>query len=461
MTGAGASQALALIDADSDRTVTWDQLRLRVTAAAEELQKRLGGRRLVFLQPEGVDGVVALLACLQARLPVALVDLSSPAASRIVETYRPALCLGPREVEGNGPDLITLPQLASVWDLEAQSYLLHPELALLLTTSGSTGDPKLVRLSEANLTSNARSIASYLEIGPDDRAIQSLPLHYAYGLSVLTSHLMAGAAMVLTRQSFLRPEFWAAVNQHGATHVAGVPYVYETLHRLRLDPAKYPTLRTWTQAGGALRPDMIRHFHGRIHAAGGRFFVMYGQTEATARMAWLPPSLLPDKAGAIGQAIPGGQFSLRAIDDDPNAKELIYSGPNVMLGYAQGPEDLALGNELGGVLATGDLAEQDADGLLWVRGRRSRFAKLYGHRVSLDDVEREAGRRTGLVCAAFEQDGRLVVVVEAAAAPEGLGSELARWLSVPPVTVRVEARPTLPRGPSGKLLYAALKEPAV
>ena len=455
---AGGETEVALIDGDADVALTHGALRRRVSDTAASLTSRLGGRRLVFLHPEGLDGIVLLLACLEARLPVCLVDLASAGSGRLLAAWQPTLVAGPRALVPDGEGVEELPSLGLRLDPAAPVHALHDDLALLMTTSGSTGDPKLVRLSLHNLDANARSIAQYLGIGPGERAVQSLPLHYAYGLSVLTSHLAAGAAFVTTRHSFLRPEFWAVAARHGTTSFAGVPYVYETLERLRFDPAKHPTVRTWTQAGGALKPEAVVRLHAKIQAAGGRFVVMYGQTEATARMSWLRPEALPAKAGSIGRAIPGGVLRLEPVADDPVHRELVYEGPNVMLGYAHGPADLALGDVLGGVLRTGDLGDQDADGDFFVRGRLSRFAKLYGHRVGLDDLEREAERLFRVPCAVVEHAGRLVLFCEAPEAPTDAGVVLARLLGVPPVALRVETIDALPRTAAGKKTYAPLLE---
>ena len=252
---------------------------------------------------------------------------------------------------------------------------------MLLSTSGTTGNPKFVRLSLDNLRSNAVSIAEALAITPDDRAAANLPLHYSYGLSVLNSHLARGASVVLTEEGLVAPGFWSVVREQACTSLAGVPYSYQMLDRLKLDQLNVPGIRTLTQAGGKLGPDLIARFHQVMLGRGGRFFTMYGQTEATARIAILPSELLPEKLGSVGFAIPGGSL---AVDD---SGEIIYSGPNVMLGYAESRADLALGDSQGGTLRTGDLGRLDPDGCLWVTGRLKREAKLFGLRVNLDDLE--------------------------------------------------------------------------
>jgi acyl-coenzyme A synthetase/AMP-(fatty) acid ligase len=195
----------------------------------------------------------------------------------------------------------------------------HPDLAVLLTTSGSTGNPKLVRLSADAVRSNAEQIAEVLGIGEGDVAITTLPLFYSYGMSVLNSHLLRGATLILERTGIMQRDFWTAVTEHEVTSMAFVPYQYEMLRRLRFDPAKYPSLRNLTQAGGRLRTDRVTEFAQKMAATGGRLFVMYGQTEAAPRMATLPPERLEEKLGSVGTALPGGSF---AIEDD----EVVYRG---------------------------------------------------------------------------------------------------------------------------------------
>jgi acyl-CoA synthetase (AMP-forming)/AMP-acid ligase II len=269
--------------------------------------------------------------------------------------------------------------------------VLHPELALLLPTSGSTGSPKLVRLSAAALEANAGAIAQGLELTLADRAITSLPLSYAYGLSVLNSHLWAGASVVLSGASALERNFWDAARDHQCSSFAGVPYTYQMLQRLGLDKLAPPSVRVLTQAGGRLDPRLVQSFHEQMAARGGRFFVMYGQTEAVARIAILPAERLPEKLGSVGRAVPGGELRIDEQAAPPGSPagvgEVLYRGPNVMWGYAECASDLARGDELRGELRTGDLGYLDAEGLLFITGRSKRMGKLFGVRVNLDDIE--------------------------------------------------------------------------
>jgi acyl-CoA synthetase (AMP-forming)/AMP-acid ligase II len=324
--------------------------------------------------------------------------------------------------------------------------VVHPDLALLLTTSGSTGNPKLVRLSRTAVLTNAEQIAEALGITADDVAVTSLPLFYSYGISVLNSHLLRGATVVLERTGPLRRDFWTAAAGHGVTSMAFVPYQYEMLRRLRFDPATQPTLRTLTQAGGRLHADLVTDFAERMAAVGGGLFVMYGQTEAGPRMATLPPDRLAEKPGSVGLALTGGSFAI--VDG-----EVVYHGPNVMMGYAETAADLAKGDELGGVLHTGDLGRLDDEGFLFLTGRIKRIGKVFGVRVNLDDIERR------FPVAAVAGDDRLHVFAERQSEEDRrvLRSTIAEWLATHSSGVVVHGVDALPLLPTGKIDYRTLE----
>ena len=249
-----------------------------------------------------------------------------------------------------------------------------------MSTSGSTGSPRLVRLSWDNLRSNAEAIAASLAIRPTDRAVTSLPVHYCYGLSVVQRHLVAGASVVLTDQSVADPCFWDLARRARVTTLAGVPHSFELLDRVGFAQMALPHLRHLTQAGGRLDPQRVVELGRARDATGFDLVVMYGATEATARMAYLPPDLAPTTR-PVGVPVPG---TWRV---DLVVGEIVYSGPNVMLGYAESPTDLALGRTIDR-LHTGDLGRWTADGLLEDTGRRSRRARSSVTGVDLDHVER-------------------------------------------------------------------------
>jgi acyl-CoA synthetase (AMP-forming)/AMP-acid ligase II len=249
------------------------------------------------------------------------------------------------------------------------------------------------------------------------------------------------------------------VDEAQCTSFAGVPYMYETLHRLRRDPGRHRSLRSLTQAGGGLRRELVQHFMELAQRSDARLFVMYGQTEATARISYVPPDQLVRKIGSIGVAIPGGTLSLAPVEGSAEHAELVYEGPNVMMGYAEGPADLALGDVQGGVLHTGDLGTVDAEGFHAVVGRLKRFAKLFGRRISLEDVEREVESAFPVRAMAADGGDRIVVYAEqdASPSPADITGHVARFLGVPPGAVEVRRVDRLPRTSTGKKDYAALE----
>lgn len=338
---------------------------------------------------------------------------------------------------------------------------LPADLAVLLTTSGSTGSPKLVRLSERNLLSNALSICEYLHIDNQERPVTSLPMYYSYGLSVVNSHLLKGAALLLTTDSYIERSFWDFAATENATSFAGVPYTYEILKKLKFFRFSLPCLKTLTQAGGKLSNELIEYFSSNAAQQGKRFVVMYGQTEATARMSYLPPDKTLEKLGSVGIAIPGGKFWIeddrQRITSPDTEGELVYQGANVSLGYASCRQDLFLGDENQGILHTGDIAYQDADGYCYIVGRLKRFLKLYGNRVSLDYTENLLSGHFEYDFACVGTDNRMIIYTTA---NSDILSEILAYLSsathLQRAAFEVRHIDTIPHSPSGKILYNSL-----
>jgi acyl-coenzyme A synthetase/AMP-(fatty) acid ligase len=410
-----------------------------------------------------VSAIVALIK--QGVVPI-LLDASAAQATIALhrERYQPDVLVLPSDLQAQYPDA---PFLLTMFDYavlasacEASLCPPHPDLALLLSTSGSTGSPKLVRQSRQNVLSNAQAIASYLKIGPGDRPVTTLPLHYTYGFSVLSSHLQVGATLLVTERSVMEKPFWTFLKEGGATSLAGVPYTYQMLKRLgflRMDPG---ALRTLTQAGGKLSDALVREFAEFAALSGIDFYVMYGQTEATARMSYVPAARALEKAGSIGVAIPGGELFLidptggeiTAIDVKG---ELGYRGPNVTMGYAEQRTDLSKGDELQGILRTGDLALRDSDGYYYITGRLSRFAKLFGKRVSLDDLEQICmGLVTEVACT--EAEAHVMVWITDGQHQAALPSLLAQRTAIHPLSFQVRVIDSLPRTQTGKTDYQRL-----
>lgn len=450
---AGGNRTALIAERES---LSYSELVLRIEQFTRELRGRLPAnlpRPLVLLEAANeIDSVVAHLACLRARWPVILAgEGQAQQPGGIASTYRPNVVVRREGAEWRS-------QLES-----PEPAAMHPELAVLLSTSGTTGAAKLVRLSCANLEANASAIAAYLQLSPADRAITALPFHYSYGMSVLHTQLRSHGALVLTTASLVDAEFWSLARQHEVTSLALVPTQFELLDKIAFSKERLPRLRYITQAGGKLDPKLAAEFARRARTEGYQLFIMYGQTEAGPRMSYVPPEDVERWHHSIGRPVAGGKFRIvgAAGEDLTRAGEpgeLVYEGPNVMLGYALTRADLA--NPTGPpVLKTGDIAEWLENGYVRIVGRTSRFVKLFGLRVGLDEMENRL-RAEGHRAYVSGSDERLVVFLEGASDPAALRAELARRHQWPERAVEVVALESAPLLPSGKVDYRELSRRA-
>lgn len=346
----------------------------------------------------------------------------------------------------------------------SKDYPLFDDLALLLTTSGSMGSPKLVRQSYTNISDNAQSIVQYLELDETERPITTLPMNYTYGLSIINSHLLVGATLLVTDKSLTQKEFWQLFREREATSFGGVPYTYEMLDRMRFQRMRLPSLRTMTQAGGKLLPELHKKFAEYAVENGKKFVVMYGQCEATARMGYLPADRAIEKCGSMGIAIPGGSFHLldangQVIKQPHVTGELVYQGLNVTLGYAESGKDLAKGDERHGILETGDMAQFDEDGFYYIVGRKKRFLKIYGNRVNLDEVDQMVKTefaQTDFVSAGV--DDHMYLFVTDSSAAEAVKDFVVFKTGLNPAAFKAVVIHEIPKNDSGKTLYSELRK---
>lgn len=445
---------VALLD-ETGRPRSYADLIDKSSTIEARLPRDPGGRGFGFLVLAPIfAGISAYLGCLRSRAHVPLLvqpDINPELLAGLARHYRPNWILAPAG--------LSLPQsFDAEWENEAlvlavpkagaEPTELHPDLALLLSTSGSTGTGKLVRLSYDALSSNAEAIVSYLELERSDRAITTLPLAYSFGMSILNSHLAAGASLVLTNESLMSRDFWTLAADEGVTSLSGVPSTFEMLRRVGLEKRGLDRLRTLTQAGGAMRPALTSHFDMLAREQGWRLFVMYGQTEAAPRISYVPPHRLHEKIGSIGVPVPGGTLRI-----DPDSSELVYEGPNVMMGYAEDRSDLARGDECGGVLRTGDLGMVDEDGFFTLTGRLKRFVKLSGSRINLDVVEAAlAGAfSTQIVCTGEDERLRVWVLDSAAPHDEEVSDRLRSLYGIYPGLVEIRRIASFPLTSNGKI----------
>ena len=338
---------------------------------------------------------------------------------------------------------------------------MNRELALLLPTSGSTGDCKFVRQSKKNIISNTKSIIEYLQISEGDRAMLSLPLSYTFGLSVLHTHIMSGATLLVPYSKIYQSAFWDFFQKYHGTTFSGVPYTFEVLDKLNFFSRKI-NVSYITQAGGKLSMRLQNKIFDYTKENKLRFYIMYGQTEATARMTYLPPEYFASnqKKGSVGIPIPGGRIEIHNSDNQEKGSastegEIIYKGENVCLGYASDYRDLCCGDNNHGILKTGDIGYLDQDGFLYITGRKKRFVKILGKRINLDDIESKIRERFCVSCAVVGNDNEICIYVDADQTKEILNYSL-KMFHIHIQNMQVKYIKEIPRLQSGKSNYTEL-----
>ncbi len=286
-------------------------------------------------------------------------------------------------------------------------YKINKKLALLISTSASTGSQKFVRISHKNLIDNTEKIVKILKINSTDTSITTMPPNYTYGLSIINTHLMRGGNLVMTNKTVFEKNFWELIKKFKVTNINGVPYFYEILKRLKISREKLPYLKFFTAAGGALDNDIYEYFRDFVLKYHIKFFCMYGQTEATSRISILNYNDFDKKFGSIGYALTGGKLY---IEKNKTVGELCYQGKNVCLGYANSYKDLKKGDENRGVLKTGDIAKKYKNHF-YIIGRKKRFAKIYGHRINLDEIQKKI-QESKIKCICVEKNNQIYLLTD-------------------------------------------------
>lgn len=435
---------------DDGALISYTELCERSDSAAERLSAPNG--YIWFEVNNTVEAVIAFIGACRKGWPVLLNEpgafIKYPA---LREKYPPAYVYS--EEQG----AVDFRRHAS------SEAAIHDDLAILLSTSGSTGDAKLVRLSNENLVSNAKSIATYLEITHEDRAMMTLPVYYSFGLSVLTSHLLSGATFIFNSYSVMTEEFWQKFDRYQATSFCGVPRSFELLRHTSFFETNHSSLRYFTQAGGKLPAGQVAEFAQYAHDHGKKFYVMYGQTEASPRIAYMPFEDLLDNADCIGKAIPGGRLYLA----DEHQQELTqvgeqgvlwYEGPNVMMGYAHTLSDLAKGKEVER-LETGDVGVLNENGYFKIVGRLKRFIKVSGIRLSLDTIEAQLSGQ-GVSAVVAGDDALLAVAISLNTSEAEVSGFIKQNYDLPPGVLSVVRYKELPLLPNGKYDYRKILENA-
>lgn len=458
---------LAIVD-EFGKSLTYKEL----SEIGDDIANAVGKRTLVVsLCRNTIGSVAGYVSFINHRIVPILLNagMEEGLLSNLLELYQPSFIWLPTDmIEKTDFSKFAIAYSFNDYSLLKTTYKNEPklfdDLGLLLTTSGSTGSPKFVRQSYANMLANAESIVNYLRLDNTERPITTLPMNYTYGLSIINSHLLVGATILVTDRSLMQKEFWTFFKENEATSFGGVPYTYEMLDKLRFTRMDLPTLRTMTQAGGKLIPELHAKFAEYASEKGKQFVVMYGQCEATARMGYLPADKAVEKCGSMGIAIPGGKFTL--IDTDGTAitqpyvtGELVYEGANVTLGYAQCPEDLQNGDERNGILVTGDMAQFDEDGYYYIVGRKKRFLKIYGNRVNLDEIDRMIkGAFEGTDCASAGVDDHMYIFLTNDSLADEVKAFVVEKTHLNPVAFKMVYIESIPKNDAGKTLYRELEK---
>lgn len=386
------SNRIALITADQG-FVKYSKL----ISESIKLTKHLEKRSTVFLLGKNdYEWVVGYIGFIKKKIIVILIDpeIDLINLKQLIKDYKPKYIFKKKKTH----ILKTYKTLINYFNyelIELQNKTVqknYKELAILLTTSGTSGKSKFVRISYENLIVNTKSIIQYLNIKNTDRLITTLQPSYSYGLSMINTHLYIGASIVLNNYSIIENLFWKRLENNNVKTFGGVPYTYELLEKLKFHRFKIGSLKYLTQAGGKLDYKIFQNINDVCKKNNIEFISMYGQTEASPRMSFLPSKFNKDKINCIGKAIPNGKFKLIDKDNKDILKantsgELVYSGKNVSLGYALNFLDLKKTDENKGVLFTGDIAKRDSDNFYYITGRKKRFLKIFGNRINLDEIE--------------------------------------------------------------------------
>lgn len=447
------SDAIAAIDSDG-RQLTYGD----IIILANRISEVINERTLIFVLTENNVGGIAwvMAAILSGNVPLIInAHTEKGLMQTLLETYRPQYIVAP------GEDGILSYDGYSVSQQMNESCELHPDLSHLLPTSGSTGSPKLVRHKYENIEAAGLNISTFFRLTPDDRAFMVLPLYYTMGLSMVFSHFKVGATILITDLKMTDPGFWKFLKEKEATSFTGVPFSYEVLDKLRFTRMKLPHLTLLTQGGGKMPAELNLKFAEYCRDNGKRWIATYGQSEGTARMAWLPEEFALSKMGSIGIAVPNGELSLRdtegnVITESPATGEMCYRGRNVTMGYARGREDLASGDERHGFLPTGDIAYRDEDGFYYIKGRMGRFLKIFGNRIGLDECDHILKSAVTCECATTGTDEKILVYLTDIGQSETALQALLKAIKVPASVIEIRHIDTLPKNDAGKILYTRL-----
>lgn len=452
--------AIAAIDA-SGTVLKYGEL----LSFSEKISSLLPQRSLLFLLTENnVGGIAWSISSINSgNVPLILnAHMEEGLYNTLFEIYRPPyVCLPSSMASAWQYEIVCECYGYSLLHTGMEACALHTDLSHLLPTSGSTGSPKLVRHKYENIEAAALNISTFFGLTSDDRPLLVLPLYYTMGLSVVFSHLYVGATILITNQSMTDKAFWSFMKEQRATSFTGVPYSFEILNLMRFFRMDLPNLTLLTQGGGKMPRQLNLKFAEYCRDNGKRWIATYGQSEGTARMAYLPPEYAVSKCGSIGRAVPNAELSLidsdgKVIESSHIEGEMCYRGRNVTMGYARCREDLLLGDERNGFMRTGDLAYRDEDGCYYIVGRIGRFLKLFGMRIGLDECEQIIKGRYPIECACVGTDEKMTIYLTDEEYAGGVKEVLVDKTKLVASAFEIKVIDEIPKNEAGKILYSKL-----
>ncbi|MBZ4043702.1 AMP-binding protein [Flavobacterium hibisci] len=416
-------------------------------------------RSVVFIYNDNqLPAIETLLNFYQSRFTIALLGqgTNTDFKENLEAKYTPYYIYDPSRNSIEGYTAVHVSDTIVLFRRNENSiYPIHPKIKLLLSTSGTTGSPKFVRLSVENLVQNAKSILEYLPIKSDDVVPLNVPVHSVYGMSIFNTNCIKAHQIVCTDKDVFQKDFWSDLKHYGYATLGGVPYFYEMLHSIGFFRKDYPSLRYFTHGGGMLSHKLIEIISEYNEKFDKQFFAQYGQTEASGRMSFLPPKDLLRKATSIGRAIKNGRFEI-----DNETSELIYYGPNIFGGYAERRADLQFYDQEE-KLHTGDQARVDAEGYYYITGRLKRIVKLFGIRINLDEIELLLKNTLGgqtFICLNIHDKHLAVLYTDENVNKEVIVNVLKAKLSLHSSSLKVIYLDTVPLTANGKVNYPVIKE---
>ena len=385
---------IALLDGNNKKIYYKDLI-----TYSKKIAKKIRGKSLTLLLVDNsLTSAICYVSLINKKKPILVLnqDIPNKFLSNIVKKYEPEnICVSSKhnskKIFKNYKSNIKFKEFEFLKLKMKSDFQVKHDIGLLVTTSGSTGSVKFVRQTYTNLKFNTLSIINYLKLNDKNITITTLPLSYTFGMSIINTHLKVGSKILITNKSLFEKEFWKLFKNNNINTIYGVPYTFEILDKLNFFSKNFFNLKLIAQAGGKISDNLQKKIGNFSNKYNKKFFIMYGQAEATTRISYLPYQNVLKKIGSIGVPINGGRINLLSNNGIINKKnllgEIVYEGKNVCMGYASEKLDINKSDEWKGKIFTGDLAKRDKDGYYFIVGRKKRFAKLYGISVSLDEIE--------------------------------------------------------------------------